>query len=174
MTIFDFIIYNNVKSADAIILRKRKILGMVDHYAIFLGYDTSSGDPLFVANYHDGVKIIPKFEINQLLAMLEPTDIDRFSGNEQQRTGAINRAMSRVGERAYNYFSNNCEHFKNWVHYGNNYSEQVQVAADSCLALAVGTGIGAIAAKNPKVGAIATGLLLLGILLKENADQNNS
>lgn len=174
MTIFDFIIYNNIKSADAIILRKRKILGMVDHYAIFLGYDTYSGDPLFVANYHDGVKIIPKFEINQLLTILEPTDIDRFPGNEQQRTGAFNRAMSRIGERAYNYFSNNCEHFKNWVHYGSNYSGQVEVAADSCLALAVVAGIGAVATENAKAGAFATGLLLIGALLKNNADRNNS
>lgn len=171
MTIFDFIRHNNIKYADAIILRKRKLLGMVDHFAIFVGFQ--NGEPLFVANYRDGVKTIPKYEVIQLLKVLEPTDVDRFPGEEWQRTSAVNRAMSRVGERAYNYFSNNCEHFKNWVHYGDNYSEQVENAADSCLVLGVGAGVGAIVTGNAKAAALAILLLLIGVCLKENATQNN-
>ena len=38
----------------------------------------------------------------------------------------LERAKSRLGERAYNLISNNCEHFATWCVYGQSVSLQVQ------------------------------------------------
>lgn len=167
MTVNSLITANSLRQADAIVLNK-KFLGMVDHYAIFLGYRNSS--PVFVANYKDGVKEVSINDMREVLQTLQPTKIDRFQGTEIQRKQAVNRALSRVGERAYNYFSNNCEHFKNWVHSGENRSEQVRKAGNTALVASAGTAIYAIANKSPKAGLFALGLLLAGVFLKDVAE----
>jgi hypothetical protein len=167
MTLTQFVEVNGIRQADAIILRK-KILGMVDHYAIFLGYRNAI--PVFVANYRDGVKEVSVHEMNEILQTYEPAQIDPFPGPEYERSNAVQRALSRIGERAYNYVSNNCEHFKTWVHTGENRSKQVDTVGNIALGIGTGTAIAAIATKNPKLGAWAVGLLLLGAILKEAAD----
>jgi Lecithin retinol acyltransferase len=167
MNLQNLISENNLKQADAIVLRK-KILGMVDHYAIFLGYRGSY--PVFVANYKNGVKEVSIEDMREILQTLQPTSIERFNGTEPQRQLALNRAMSRIGETAYNYIANNCEHFKNWVHTGEHRSEQVKTAGKISIGIATGTAIYSIVNKSPKAGAIAVGLLLLGALLKNVAE----
>lgn len=123
MTINQFIHTYAIKPADAIVMKK-KLFGMVDHYVIYLGvYDRQH---TFVANYTKGVRRISNHELDQFLSYLQPTDIDRFPGPEYQRPNAVQRALSRVGERAYDYLANNCEHFKNWVHRGVHRSEQAE------------------------------------------------
>lgn len=121
MTIHQFITRYNLKPADAIVLRK-KIFGMVDHYVIYIG--VYENQHTFVANYTKGVKVIPNSELNQFLDVLVPTNIDRFPGHEAHRPNAVNRAISRINEKAYDYLENNCEHFKNWVHRGVHKSQQ--------------------------------------------------
>ncbi|MBL7729798.1 MAG: lecithin retinol acyltransferase family protein [Chitinophagaceae bacterium] len=167
MTITQFIRAYNLKQADAIVLRK-KLLGMVDHYAVFLGY--RGNRPVFVANYRDGVNEVSETEIRQLLQEMEPVSIDPFPGQEHERQNAVIRANSRVGEKAYNYVSNNCEHFKEWVHNGKNRSTQVDTAGNVALTLSAGAAIVAAETKNPKVAAWALGLLLIGAILKEGAE----
>lgn len=167
MTLTQFIKVNNLQQADAIVLRK-KILGMVDHYAIFLGY--RGNQPVFVANYRDGIKEISLSEMKQLLQSLEPTQIERFPGPESQRNSAVVRAISRIGEQAYSYISNNCEHFKTWVHYGENRSKQVENVGNLALGIGAGTAIAALATRNPKVTTVALGLLLFGTILKNAAE----
>jgi hypothetical protein len=168
MTLTSFIQNNRLMQADAIVLRK-KLLGMVDHYAIYLGF--RGNRPVFVANYRDGIKEVSSNEMKSILETLEPISIERFPGNEVERLYAVKRASSRIGENAYNYISNNCEHFKNWVHYGENYSDQVNTAGNISLGFAAGTGIAALASKNGKIAGIALGLLLLGLILKISANE---
>jgi hypothetical protein len=122
--LLSFIQQNELKQADAMVLRK-KFMGMVDHFAIFLGYDTY-GDPFVVANYKDGVKRVESHDLENFIQTLEPTRIERFIGSEYERQEAVRRAISRIGEKAYDYFSNNCESFKNWVQKGINYSLQAE------------------------------------------------
>lgn len=167
MTVNALLATNSLKQADAIVLNK-KILGMVDHYAIFLGYRNSN--PVFVANYKDGVKEVSISDMQEVLQTLQPTSIERFIGSEFERRAAVNRALSRVGERAYNYFSNNCEHFKNWVHSGEHRSSQVKKAGNALLVGAVGSAIYAIKNESPKAGLLALGLLLAGVFLKDVAE----
>ena len=121
MNINEFIRRYDIRPADAIIMKK-KLYGMVDHYVIYIG--VRNNQHVFIANYTKGVRVIPVNELYFFLDNLVPTDIDRFKGNEYQRRSALQRALSRVGEKAYDYLENNCEHFKNWVHKGEHRSEQ--------------------------------------------------
>lgn len=153
---------NGLQQADAVVLRK-KFMGMVDHFAIFLGYDTN-GHPFFVANYTKGVERIKEDELNSFLEKLEPTRIEKFEGTEQERQEAVNRGLERLGEKAYDFFANNCESFKNYVQRGINYSRQAEnfnnIAGTVGVAGAV-VGITALATKNPKVAGWALGIAAL-------------
>jgi len=125
MTIQQFINLNSLQQADVIVLRK-KFFGMVDHFAVFLGYDRYSGIPLFAANYTKGTQFISQQELASLLSQLVPERIERFTGNDEQRQQAVQRALSRIGANDYNYFTNNCEHYKNFVQTGMPHSEQAK------------------------------------------------
>ena len=166
---------NNLKAADAIVLRK-KFLGMVDHFAIYLGIDTQN-EPVFVANYTQGVKRISREELDQFIQKLEPTRIERFEGEEHERKVAVSRGLERIGEQAYDYFANNCESFKNYVQKGINYSLQAKNFNKGAQTVGVGAaviGVTALAAKNPKVAAWALGLGALAALawaISKDADE---
>ncbi|OFX43084.1 MAG: hypothetical protein A2046_08705 [Bacteroidetes bacterium GWA2_30_7] len=156
---------NDLKQADAIVLRK-KFLGMVDHFAIFLGYDNSNY-PYFVANYKDGVQHVSEKELDSFMQKLEPTRIERFVGTEVERQNAVKRALNRIDEKAYDYFANNCESFKNYVQKGINYSKQAENFNEIAGAVGIGTavvGVAALASKSPKVAAWALGLTALATI----------
>lgn len=139
MNINQFIAINNIRPADAIIMRK-KFFDMVDHYVIYVG--VFGNRHRFVANYTKGIKDISPQELTKFLEYLDPTKVDRFPGQERGRSQAVQRAISRVGENAYNVLTNNCEHFKNWVHYGKSHSKQAENFTNG---LSVVAGIGFIA-----------------------------
>lgn len=139
MNIHQFITQNGIQPADAIILRK-KFFGMVDHFVIYLGVHQNRHR--FVANYTKGVRDISPSELNQFLQFLDPTKIEKCPGDENNRNKAVRRAISRIGEKAYSYVTNNCEHFKNYVHYGEHRSEQVNAVVTGA---AVGIGVGLLA-----------------------------
>lgn len=134
MTLNQFITSYNIRPADAIVMKK-KLFGMADHYVIYLGIHEMKH--VFVANYTKGVKVIPDHELQEFLQILEPTKIDPYPGPEAGRNAALNRAISKIGQRAYNLITNNCEHFKNYVHYGRHTSKQADNAIGG-LALGVG------------------------------------
>lgn len=113
---------NGLLPADVIILRK-KFFGMVNHFAIFLGYDHYRL-PIIVANYTSGTKRVSNQELEQFMQQLTPTNIERFQGNNYQRRLAVQRAISKLGENNYNYLENNCEHYANFVQKGKAYSRQ--------------------------------------------------
>ncbi len=123
MNIHQFIMQNRIQPADAIILRK-KFFGMVDHFVIYVG--VYQNRHRFVANYTKGVRDISQSELNEFLRFLDPTKIEKFPGSENSRQDAVKRALSRLGENRYNIGNNNCEHFKNWVHFGKHESRQVE------------------------------------------------
>ena len=47
------------------------------------------------------------------------------------RKTVISRAESKLGEREYNAFTNNCEHFALWCKTGVSSSEQINKATDA-------------------------------------------
>ncbi len=129
MTLTQFISSNNLKPADAVELVCPQA-GFPKHYAVYLGYE--NGMPKFIANIMDGVQILSNERLTEFVKKYQVTNIERFSGNYQQRLFATRRGVNRIGEKAYNIVFNNCEHFKNWVLNGEDKSKQV---------VAIGRGI---------------------------------
>lgn len=164
MELLNFIKYHRLKPIDAIVLRK-KFMGMVDHYAIYLGND-EMGTPKFVANFIEGVNIISDQEIKEQLQKYVPERIERFQGSNEERQSAIERAWSKIGEKAYNLLSNNCEHFKNWVHYGRQISKQVDNAGTVLTLGGTATLVGGLAVSHKKATNWGVALLVSGIVCK--------
>lgn len=162
--IIELVSRHNLRIIDAIVLKKR-IIGMVDHYVLFGGFDDNN-QPVFVANYKTGVQIVPNLDLINYLEILEPSKIIYFKGDETKRKEAINRAKSRIGEKAYNYLSNNCEHFVTWVHTGKHNSKQVADAGVGLMAAGAVTAIGGVTKKSDTAVVLGFGALLLGALLK--------
>lgn len=118
---------NNLRQADVIVLRK-KFFGMLNHYAVFLGWDENTLLPVFAANYNKGTQFIAQWELEKFLQALEPKRIERFVGSELEREWAVQRGLSEIGKNDYDYFSNNCEHYKNFVQTGRRFSKQSEGA----------------------------------------------
>lgn len=152
----------NIQPADAIVLSK-KLFGMLDHYVIYVGIENR--EHKFVANYVEGVKIIPKDKIDPLLEVYVPSKIEKFPGPRHERPIAVKRALSRIGEKAYGLISNNCEHFKNYVHYGIENSTQVEKAAAGLTVGGIGLALLGIGRKNDAAVVWGIIILILGILV---------
>jgi len=164
MNINQFITTNGLQPADAIVLRK-KFMGMVDHFAIYLG-NNESNQPEFVANFTKGIQIIPQKEIEEQLTKYVPERVEKFNGNYIQRRSAIERAFSKIGENNYGLFSNNCEHFKNWVHLGREVSEQVDKFGNLLTIGGVFMTLEGFNRSDNKTRNWGIGLLTFGLILK--------
>lgn len=167
-----FVINNNLRPADAILLKK-KFMGMVNHYAVFLGRHSRTNRPVFAANYTGGVQTISDREANEFLQTLVPEKIDRFRGSSTQRQNAVQRAISMIGKKGYNLITYNCEHYKNFIQFNRKYSEQVDVAGKSAMVLGGAAAIAGLASENNKVTAAGLILLALGGLASGAADQDS-
>jgi hypothetical protein len=123
VTILQFIQQNKLQPADAVELACPQ-KGFPFHYAIYLGNER--GNPRFIANITNGVQIISERRLLDFMTKYQVTNIERFQGSILKRKQVIKKALSRIGEKAYNLVFNNCEHFKNWVLYGESKSRQVE------------------------------------------------
>lgn len=171
-----FVTQFNIMPADAIVLNK-KFFGMMDHYVIYLG--TQNSEHRFVANYVDGVKDIPNDKIETLLQVYVPSKIERFPGANHERPAAVSRAKSRIGERAYDLISNNCEHFKNFVHHGIENSTQTQKTGAALTIGGIGLTLIGVGKKNKTAVIWGIIIVIVGILIaafakreKETANRN--
>ncbi|WP_299112034.1 lecithin retinol acyltransferase family protein [uncultured Winogradskyella sp.] len=171
MNINQYVLKNQLRPADAVILHK-KFMGMVDHFVIYVGNDLSG--PKFTANFTKGIKVLPNEEINKQLEKYVPKKIERCPGNNFDRQRAVDRALSRLGEKAYGFFSNNCEHYKNFVHYGKEYSNQVDAAGTTLTATGGLMAVGGVLASKKKTRNWGAVLLILGLGLKYLAERNNN
>ncbi|CAL2083441.1 lecithin retinol acyltransferase family protein [Tenacibaculum dicentrarchi] len=164
MNLTTFTTNYQLEETDAIVLKK-SFLGMVDHYVIYMG--KRENRPIFIANFQDGIKEIPYYEIQKYLNKYQPERIERFQGSYEERAIAFKRAVSRIGEKAYNYVSNNCEHFKNWVHYGENYSKQVNAVGNGAIVTGLTVGTIGLAKKNKTTAIVGASIIILGGILKK-------
>ena len=126
MSIRDFISRNKLQPADVIVVKK-SIGGLLDHYVVYLGY--YHGRPLFIANMRSGVSIITEEQVQSEFQSYEPNRIRRFSGTAAERNIAVRRAISQQNRESYDLLVNNCEHFANYVQEGKKWSKQTNVAA---------------------------------------------
>lgn len=119
------VLVNDLRPADVIIAR-RKGINLVDHYVVYMGHDDSGH--WFMANLLGrGVQWYNEDKVSELIDRYTPTEVAYFEGTENERTNALQRAARSVG-RSYNLLTFNCEHFANWVQYGESYSDQVETA----------------------------------------------
>ena len=98
-------------------------LGVYEHHGIACGDGT-------VVHFGRGV-----FDIAN--AVIERVDLETFSQSrlievvdsriEFSPEEVVRRATSRLGERSYDLWSNNCEHFANWSRSGDHSSPQIDV-----------------------------------------------
>ena len=152
----------NIEPMDVVVIRRTKG-AIVDHYAIFLGYDLNNGEPVFIANYPSpsSSKTVQLISWEDMLYYGSQMDLSRvrsFEGTEEERQVALGRAWNMIGQKKYSLIFNNCEHLANYVQYGNAYSQQTRIASGSVLAAST---VVACTAKNPKVRTVG----ILGMLL---------
>jgi len=118
---------NQLYPADVVVAKKKSSLGRIlDHYIVYVGNGS------FIGNLRAGVKQLSHFELIDLLEDYEPVRIRRFQGTPMKRKQAINRALSRLGEK-YSLPFFNCEHFANWVQKGKETSTQVAIVFTAIL-----------------------------------------
>lgn len=63
----------------------------------------------------------------------------------------VKRARSRIGERGYDLFDNNCEHFAVWCKTGENHSSQIDAARKAATTGAAGLALGTAIARSARV-----------------------
>jgi hypothetical protein len=68
-----------------------------------------------------GVRLVPFDDFSRG----KPTKVTNPEASTPERAEAVQRAISRIGERRYNIAINNCEHFANWCATGVAISHQV-------------------------------------------------
>lgn len=158
MTINTFIHTYGIRPADAIVAKKLQF-GLLKHYIIYLGF--IEGNHRFMANYTRGIDILNYNELAKMLSAYGPVDINRFKGNDNQRHQALERAWSRRGEQDYDLILNNCEHYKNFVHYGRPQSNQVQSFGTGLVVAGAVTAVGSASSKNDN--GVIGGLVLAGL-----------
>ena len=168
MNVREFVYHNQLQPADAIMLRK-KFAAMVDHFVVFVGY--VDNHPRFMANHKDGVSFVSDQEMAQYATILEPQRIDRFTGTEQERRSALQRAFSAFG-KPYKVLSSNCEHFKEWVQRGAWKSPQVKTGAQVASVAGAGMLIGGLASRNKGLTIAGLGILIAGAIISSVTDDD--
>lgn len=137
----------DLQPADVIVTFKSRA-EMVQHYVIFIGYE-SDGKEMFMENklgfgvrYVDGEQFLRENPTY--------TRIRKFKGNEYERQAAVERARSKHGEN-YWLFGHNCENFANFVQYDHSYSRQTgNFLGASFVLLVVAALLGAVAGGDTK------------------------
>lgn len=158
MTLNQFIQLNNLRPADAVVVKKDGI-GLLDHYLIYLG--SSFGQHKFIANYFHGTRILSYDELSDFSQKYNPSRIRRFVGNEVQRDAAVARALSRKDQQSYHLLLNNCEHYVTYTQEGTSYSQQTTIFGAS---MAV-TGLAVAASSKSDVGkGLGVAMTALGLL----------
>ena len=110
----------------------RAFLGLIlcRHYGIELP------DGTMCENSPAGVRVVGFADF----ARGRPSRVANPDASPHVRALAVQRAMSRVGERRYSLSGNNCEHFANWCATGIAVSQQVIAWISSFFRIALAAG----------------------------------
>lgn len=164
-----FVLSNHLRPGDAIIIKqynKGVFLNLLDHYVLYLG------DDYFMANYQAGTRILTCPEIYQFLPSMRVDRIRRFTGSEQERRNAVQRALAHKDRRSYHLIANNCEHFANDVQFGVSSSDQVLIGGTA----AILTGTMLLTSTNQLLQGIGGIMTIIGgaAAIVEIASRNSS
>lgn len=164
-----------LQQMDVVVIRQSS-LAILDHYVIFLGYNQETNQPVFIANYPSpsGVKTVQIVSLNDILHFGKKMKLERvraFQGNDNQKEEALERAVNCLDVKTYSFVFNNCEHFANYVQYGNAYSQQTRLA---CAGFAT-AGALAMTSDDSRVrtvGGFTLGASLLALLVECSGNQS--
>ncbi len=113
----------NLEPGDRIIIPK-SLLGLVQHHALYLGYN-NLGQHLICENvFGVGVKLTSVESFFQDTTSV--TSIEKFRGNNFERRNIVQKALTRLG-KPYSLINYNCESFCNDVQHNIIKSAQVSV-----------------------------------------------
>ncbi|KAL3877389.1 hypothetical protein ACJMK2_035101 [Sinanodonta woodiana] len=107
-----------------------------DHYAIYIG----EGNVVHFGKDEKGNGVVKEedfFKVCKNSKAEKYNYLDKYIRPFDCKT-IVARAMSMIGEKDYNLFSNNCEHMATSCRYGNKYSLQVLIGiacSSDCLAV---------------------------------------
>jgi hypothetical protein len=104
--------------------------GLYHHCGIYIGHRSGiNGDVIHFAAPEGS-------EISQWNAVIHPTTVEKFKAGDTLRIiyfpnaysarETIDRAISRVNEKGYNFATNNCDHFATWCKIGEHKSQQAE------------------------------------------------
>ena len=130
--------------------------GIYEHHGIYSGY----GSVIHYGGLADGFSSAP----------IEAVSLKNFSKGEDvfvkihhqpafNPQEVLRRAKSRLGENAYDVFSNNCEHFCNWCIEGSHQSHQIDNLTKKVFSIGGGVFVAAgTVGASPVIGLVMTGL----------------
>ena len=114
----------NLKPGDEIIVPKSGF-NIVQHHALYLGYDEQNIDWIIENAIGIGVRLIMANDFFRNNPKVN--EIRKFHGTNQQRRQLVERALKKVGA-PYDLINYNCQHFTSDVKTGKPVSKQVEGA----------------------------------------------
>lgn len=112
----------NLRPGDRIVT-PRSGFRVIQHHAIYWGKDINGVHWILENQDYVGVRFI---ELDKFLkGVFEIKRIERFQGNDYERTVALKRGEKLLG-RNYDLFNFNCEHFANYLQHGKSFSVQME------------------------------------------------
>lgn len=125
----------NILPGDEIIVPKSG-WNIIQHHALYLGYDCQGTDWMIENNVDEGVRLITADAFfNQAVQI---NAINRYKGSNVQRKALVQKALASVGQ-PYSLIDYNCQHFTSELLTGKRVSYQVQnIAAIAVVAVIVG------------------------------------
>ena len=110
--------------ADSVTIPKSSF-GIVQHHALYLGYDEYNYHYMCENLIGVGVKLTRVEDFFK--GVKHVTSIKKFTGDNFQRKQVVQRALTKLGQ-PYHFINYNCEHFVNDVLQNNSTKNQVTTA----------------------------------------------
>lgn len=123
----------NILPGDEIVVPKSN-WNLVQHHAIYLGYDYNGIDWMIENNVNAGVRLITANDFFGQVTQINA--INPFKGTNAQRKALVQKALTSVGQ-PYSLINFNCQHFTSELLTGKRESYQVQYVATALAALVV-------------------------------------
>jgi hypothetical protein len=118
-----YVNYHSLQPGDRIVVPKSHV-GMIQHHAIYIGYDLNGTHWIIDNNAGVGVRLITVDAFFR--DSIGVTRIERLRGNSNDRKIAVQKALQKIGQ-PYNLINYNCEAFANEIQHGTSTSKQVEM-----------------------------------------------
>lgn len=112
----------NLKPGDEIVLPK-SMLQIVNHHAMYMGFDQKGIEWIIENNAESGVRLIQASQFFCNYPFIKT--VNRFKGTILEREKLLRNALASVG-KSYDVFFYNCEHFTSEILTGRPFSKQIE------------------------------------------------